>query len=140
MRAGLGWRKLYHRVRMGPGKAVVFGLYQRKPVFILPGGPPSNHMAFLQLALPGLHRLAGYALPGLPLLPAVLTEPISGQVDWTQFVHGRLDAGDGHLRFIPLRSNSRLVEMAHTDAVARIPEGVEIIPAGSEILVQALGR
>lgn len=136
----LGWHKLYHRVRMGPGKAAGFGLFRRKPVFILPGGPPSNHMAFLQLALPGLHRLAGYASPGLPVLPAVLAESISGQADWTQFVHGRLEAGDGRLRLIPLRSSSRLVEMAHTDAIARIPEGVETIPAGSEILVQALGR
>ncbi|MCU0485412.1 MAG: molybdopterin molybdotransferase MoeA [Anaerolineales bacterium] len=134
----LGWQKIFHRLRIGPGKAAGFGLYGNKPVFILPGGPPSNHMAFLQLALPGLHRLAGYASPGLPLLPAILAEPISGQLDWTQFVHGRLEIDTGRLRFIPLRSSSRLVEMAQTDAVARIPEGIESIPAGSNILVQAL--
>ncbi|MFU8773805.1 MAG: molybdopterin molybdotransferase MoeA, partial [Anaerolineales bacterium] len=29
----LGWQKFYHRVRIGPGKAIAFGLYQDKPVF-----------------------------------------------------------------------------------------------------------
>lgn len=51
---GLGWKKSYHHVRLGPGKAVGFGLVREKPVFILPGGPPSNLVAFLQVALPAL--------------------------------------------------------------------------------------
>ncbi|MBM4466959.1 MAG: molybdopterin molybdotransferase MoeA, partial [Chloroflexi bacterium] len=37
----LGWQKIYHRVKIGPGKAVGFGLWQGKLVFCLPGGPPS---------------------------------------------------------------------------------------------------
>ena len=37
---------------MGPGKAAAFGPAEGKPVFCLPGGPPSNHIAFLELALP----------------------------------------------------------------------------------------
>ena len=36
----LGWEKAYHRIRIGPGKAVGFGLFDEKPVFCLPGGPP----------------------------------------------------------------------------------------------------
>ena len=42
----LGWQKVFHRIRMGPGKAVGFGLLGHKPVFLLPGGPPSNLMGF----------------------------------------------------------------------------------------------
>ncbi|MEJ2717130.1 MAG: molybdopterin molybdotransferase MoeA, partial [Deltaproteobacteria bacterium] len=38
----LGWELKFHRVRMGPGKAVGMGLLEGKPVFCLPGGPPSN--------------------------------------------------------------------------------------------------
>ena len=50
----LGWKQYFHRVRIGPGKAVGFGTLQGKPIFVLPGGPPSNLLAFLQIALPGL--------------------------------------------------------------------------------------
>lgn len=134
----LGWQKIYHRVRLGPGKAVGFGLYDRKPVFCLPGGPPSNHMAFLQLALPGLQKLAGDTHSGLPRVPAMLAEDISGQIDWTQGIHGALEQEDTSLVFHPIRYQSRLQEMARTDAVAIIPEGVELITAGSIIQVQVL--
>ena len=53
----LGWKKVFHRIRIGPGKAVGFGTMNDKPVFILPGSPASNLMAFLQIALPGLGAL-----------------------------------------------------------------------------------
>lgn len=134
----LGWQKIYHRVRMGPGKAVGFGIYAGKPVFCLPGGPPSNHMAFLQLALPGLLRLAGDSQPGLLRLPARLNQPISGQADWTQFIHGRLVERDQQLFFEPLRFTSRLQEMAQTQAIAVIPEGQEKLCEGRVVMVQKL--
>lgn len=134
----LGWQKVYHRVRIGPGKAVGFGLFENKPVFCLPGGPPSNHMAFLQLGLPGLQKLAGFPQPGLALSPAVMAESVSGQVDWTQFIHGRLEK-DGHcLVFHPMRYRSRLQEMAQTEAIAMIPEGETELAAGRTVLVQVL--
>jgi molybdopterin molybdotransferase len=135
----LGWQKVYHRVRIGPGKAVGFGLFEGKPVFCLPGGPPSNHMAFLQLGLPGLQKLAGCPEPGLTLAPAVMADKVTGQVDWTQFVHGRLVKDDHRLVFHPMRYKSRLQEMAHTEAIARIPEGETELAAGSTVLVQVLG-
>jgi molybdopterin molybdotransferase len=135
----LGWQKLYHRIRMGPGKAVGFGLYRDRPVFILPGGPPSNLMAFLQLVLPGLLRLAGWQNPPFPLVPARLSQPLSGQIDWTQFVYGRLTReDDSELLFTPLKQDSRLQVMANAGAIASIPEGVERLEAGQRIEVQQL--
>ena len=134
----MGWQKHYHRVRIGPGKAVGFGLYQGKPVFCLPGGPPSNYMAFIQLALPGIHKLAGFTQPGLPKQLARLQSEVNGQIDWTQFIHGRLEQADQELRFHPILDASRLQMMAHTEAVLAIPEGVERIAAGELVWVQSL--
>lgn len=129
----LGWKKIFHRIRMGPGKAVGFGMVGDKPVFCLPGGPPSNHMSFLQLALPGLMRLAGWRNPGLDKSPVVLTKPVRGQIDWTQFIYGRLTRTESNIQFTPLHLNSRLQMMAASDAVIRIPEGTERIEAGETV-------
>jgi molybdopterin molybdotransferase len=134
----LGWQECYHRVRIGPGKAVGFGLWEGKPVFCLPGGPPSNHMAFLQLALPGLHRLGGYRQPGLSVQVARLAEAIRGQKDWTQFVHGRLQLEEECQVFHPLKMKSRLQEMAHVEGIVMIPEGIERIAQGTVLRVQTL--
>jgi len=127
----LNWEKKYHYVRIGPGKAIGFGMVDRKPVFCLPGGPPSNHVSFLQLALPGLLRLAGWRHPELPRMTVELSETIHGQTDWTQFVHGRLIQSDEIIKFIPLEIKSRLQMMATSQAIVKIPEGAASIQAGT---------
>ena len=134
----LSWEKVYHRVRMGPGKAVAFGLYSGKPVFCLPGGPPSNHMAFLQLALPGLLQMSGFRKVGLPVLKMRLAETVSGQSDWTQFVHGRLEETTDFPLFYPLKHPSRLQMMATADAIMRIPEGKSTTQEGQIVDGQVL--
>lgn len=135
----IGWQKRYHRIRIGPGKAVGFGMMAKKPVFCLPGGPPSNHIAFLELALPGLQRLAGWANLGLPLVAAKMTEDVKGQSDWTQFVHGRLEQRNDTLFFIPTwKDTSRLSSMAASDAVAMIPEGISELSAGAQVMIQQM--
>ena len=135
----LGWQKVFHRIRIGPGKAVGFGMLGEKPVFILPGGPPSNLLGFLQIALPGLLRLAGCGSPGLPRTNVRLAEDLTGKYeDWTQFVFGLLEPGNGLPGFRPLTGGSRLQSMAEARAVAAIPEGATRIPAGSVVSVQIL--
>ena len=116
---------------MGPGKAVGFGMVGRKPVFILPGGPPSNHIAFLQLALPGLKRLAGWIDPVLPSIPVELSETIRGQIDWTQLIHGKLTRTEEIITFKPIKQKSRLQMISASDAIVMIPEGVNKIPEGA---------
>lgn len=136
---GLGWRKIFQRVKIGPGKAVAFGLLDSKPVFCLPGGPPSNQMAFLHLALPGLLRLAGHEQTMLPALNAVLTQEVGGQKDWTQFHLGQLGERGDFLEFVPQKLPSRLQMLSRADGVICVPEGIEVIPAGSTVKVFLMG-
>ncbi len=132
----LGWKKLYHRVKIGPGKAVGFGLWNGKPVFCLPGGPPSNYMAFVQLGLPGLQKLAGYRRPGLAQVKAKLARSVSGQEDWTQFLEGYFELGEEGVLFRPQKLPSRLEGLAATEGIVEIPEGTAMLPAGSMVRVQ----
>ncbi len=136
----LGWVEVFHRIRIGPGKAVGFGMLDKKPVFILPGGPSSNLMGFLQIALPGLLALCGHERPGLPRISAGLAFELRGRnLDWTDFFFGTLTKCDGLPVFHPLEKRSRLSSMAEATAVASIPEGQERLPEGSVIDVQLLG-
>jgi molybdopterin molybdotransferase len=135
---GMGWRKIFHRVRIGPGKAVGFGLIESKPVFCLPGGPPSNFMAFLQLALPGIKKQGGWTDQSLHTLNAILAKDLRGVVDWTQFIFGQLVRSRDVPSFTPLKMKSRLSEMAISDSVAMIPEGISEINSGTPIQVQLL--
>ncbi|KAJ4462122.1 putative molybdopterin molybdenumtransferase MoeA [Paratrimastix pyriformis] len=160
----IGWRQIFYRLRMGPGKGTAFGVATRPmgeplpsgcrpevPVMCLPGGPPSNEMAFLQLALPAIMRQSGLCTRLFPEIRAVLTEPLQGRGrDWTQFFRVSLASGpDGVLLATPStavgvgsgsapRRGQRLTEMAKSLALARLPEGVEFLDKGCAVTVQIL--
>ncbi len=135
----LGWRQAFHRIRIGPGKAVGFGTLGSTPVFILPGGPPSNLMGFLQIALPGLHRLCGFQQTGLPRANVRLAAELTGRfADWTQFIYGVLDRESDPAIFHRLDNRSRLRSMAEAEAIVAIPEGRTVLPSGSLVSAQLL--
>ncbi len=132
----MDWEGIYHRVRMGPGKPVGFGLLAGKPFFVLPGGPPSNEMAFLQLALPALRKMAGSRPQPFPTATACLGKSLPGTKGWTEFIHARLEQGQDGLHVHPYLPASRLVSMARKQAIIRIPEDREELTAGETIAIQ----
>jgi len=134
----LDWQGIYRRVRIGPGKPVGFGLLEQKPFFILPGGPSSNEMAFLQLALPAIMKMKGDPKFSFPLARAQLRETVRGHKDWTQFIHARLEKEKHQLIVRPAKLKSRLISMARKDALIIIPEGREEWVAGEIIEIQLL--
>jgi len=134
----LNWQGIYHRVRMGPGKPVGFGLIEKKPIFILPGGPPSNEMAFLQLALPALLKMKGEKTLTLPVARARLSETVRGHKDWTDFMHAGLEKEKGQLVVHPAKLKSRLQSMARKEALITIPENRSELTAGEAIDIQLL--
>jgi molybdopterin molybdotransferase len=138
----LGGELVYHRVRLAPGKAVAMAVLGDQVVFCLPGGPPSNEMAFLQLALPALLRLSGHGPAPFATARARLTAPVSGghgDPTWTKFFQARLDEGErGELRAIPLVAGSRLVCQARAEALVKVPEGRLGLDAGAEAEIQIL--
>jgi molybdopterin molybdotransferase len=136
--AELNWQGIYHRVRMGPGKPVGFGLLDDKPFFCLPGGPPSNEMAFLQLALPALLKMGGDSPVAFPKIQASLTQAVTGKKEWTDFIHARIEKRQDQFFVRPARLKSALQSMAQKEALIIIPADREEISADEIIDVQLL--
>jgi len=135
----LGGEVVFHRVRLGPGKAVALIRVGEKVVFCLPGGPPSNEMAFLQIALPGVLQMAGKSPVPFVTYPAVLSAPVGGDITWTQFFQAKLEKRDDRWWAHPIKMKSRLQSQAAADALIKVPEGVDRLDEGDEIEVQVLG-
>jgi molybdopterin molybdotransferase len=138
----LGWREIFHHVRMGPGKGIAFGVWQDKPVFCLPGGPASNEMAFIQLALPGVLRMGGDKQHPLQTVAARLTEDlVSRHLAWTEFKDAILSRdGSGGYAVGLYRNRSRLQAIASANSLVCIPEGKEFLHSGDIVPVQLLTR
>ncbi|MBW1735161.1 MAG: molybdopterin molybdotransferase MoeA [Deltaproteobacteria bacterium] len=136
----MGWDLLFHGVRLRPGKAVAVGMLHEKPVFCLPGGPSSNEMAFLQLALPGILQMAGMRLPPFGTKRVRLASGLRGDPAWTRVYQATLERRDGEWWGDSLRLKSRMRSQARAQALIRVPEGVERVEAGEMVEVQILHR
>ncbi len=124
---------VFHRVRVGPGKGVCLGMKGTTWFFNLPGGPPSNHVAFLLLAKPGIYRLSGVADPFTDYVSPRLDRTLTGRQGWTQIFYGRL-GGDGDLRTVtPLGGAGRLQIMAGADCLIELAEDQTCARAGTQI-------
>ena len=119
----IGMVKIFHRVRIGPGKGACLGRVGNTIVFDLPGGPPSNHVALFLLTLSGVRRLMGctHCLPRKRQVS--VTEELTGQKDWTQLVYSSVKYVGGSLYAVPLGNLKRLEAMAKANALIEIPEG-----------------
>jgi len=126
----IGMEKIFHRVRIGPGKGACMGRVGNTVVFNLPGGPPSNHVALLLLALPGVRQLMGYPNPLPHRRKALMTEELTGQENWTQLVYSTTTWKNGSLVAAPVRGLSRLETLAVADALVEISEGCKKIRVG----------
>jgi molybdopterin molybdotransferase len=127
----IGMEKIFHRVRIGPGKGACMGRLGKTIVFNLPGGPPSNHVALFLLALSGVRRLMGW-VNCLPRKNQIfVTEKLVGQKDWTQLIYCKIHAKNGSLCAVPLGKMKRFAAMANANALIEIPEGCAVIEKGS---------
>ncbi len=129
----LGWDMMFHRVRIGPGKAVGMGMLWGKPVFCLPGGPASNETSFMMIVFPAVLKMAGYRHTPYFQLYGRLARSVSGQADWTQFIQCDLSVERSQIILHPKKMKSRLAAMAKSAAVIKIPEGVDTLLEGSEV-------
>ena len=71
--AKLGIRPVYRALAVRPGRSTMFGLYNGKPIFALPGPPPAVFLLFHELVLPALRRMQGQRQPLPQLVRASLT-------------------------------------------------------------------
>jgi molybdopterin molybdotransferase len=138
--AQLGWQEIFHHVRMGPGKGIAFGTWEGKPVFCLPGGPASNEMAFLQLALPGILRMSGDTRHPLQTVTARLDEDLKARHPaWTEFKDATLTRDTrGNYTVGLYKNRSRLQAIASANSLICIPEGAESLKTGDIVHVQVL--
>ena len=135
-----GWDMKFRHVRMGPGKATAFGLWNGKPVFCFSGGPTSNGVAFLEFGLPGILNMMGHSGKPFIEIQARLARDIkSRNRTWTEFKEGRIiNKSNGLFSVTPLTKGSRLKSMAEADCLICKPEGVELLKRDRIVTVQLL--
>ena len=137
---GAEGRMQFWQVNMRPGKPLAFGLLPGGvPLIGLPGNPVSAMVSFEQFARPAILKMLGHSDLTKPTVRAIMDEPLisSGRRTFARVIVSH-DEGRYHARTTGEQGSGVLTSMAKANGLAIVPEGVEYLPAGTEVTVQML--
>jgi molybdopterin molybdotransferase len=124
----------FHKVRLKPGKPLLFGSRGDRLVFGLPGNPVSSFVGFELFVRPALRKMTGDGNPG----PAFVALPLAGgfaaKNDRPTFAPARLDSTDG-LRVRPgdWFGSADLRGLLTAEALVSLPAGAVQYAAGDTL-------
>ena len=127
----------FYRVAMQPGMPQGFGHIEGKPFFGLPGNPVSVFVSFEVFIRPALRKMMGRRQLFRPEVTARLEEDVTGPRGKTQFARVRVRRTKEGWVATPTggRGSNLISTVSRANALAIVPPGVEVSPAGSEVRV-----
>jgi molybdopterin molybdotransferase len=133
---------IFWRVAMKPGKPVVFGLLQGKPVFGLPGNPVSSMVSFEQFVRPSLLKMMGHRQLFRPVIEAILKEDIRKRPGRRHFLRAfvSFEKEEYFVTLTGAQGSGILKSMVKANGLVVIPEDRELVKAGDKVKVQLLDR
>ncbi len=129
----------FWKVRMRPGKPIVFGRLGAVPFFGLPGNPVSAVVGFEVFVRPALLKLGGRTRIDKPVVSVLLTETwhSDGRESYLRAVVSRED-GRYVARSAGGQGSNMISALSAANALLVVPEDVTEAPAGSTLLAWML--
>ena len=117
---------LVHGVTMMPGKPVILGKIQKKPVVGIPGYPVSAIIAFEQFVQPLLYAMQGRRNLKRSKLAVTPTRKIASKLGVEEFLRVKLGRVGDKVVAAPLsRGAGVITSLTEADGIIRIPNHVE---------------
>jgi len=128
-----------HGVTMMPGKPVLFGEVNGKPVFGIPGYPVSAIVAFEQFAAPLLLKMQGLEEREGQTCEVEPARKIPSKLGQEEFVRVKIGAVDDRLIASQLpRGSGSITTLTEADGIIRIPADSEGIGQGEKTEAELL--
>jgi molybdopterin molybdotransferase len=133
--AGLGVEAHFHKVRLKPGKPLLFGTRGDTLIFGLPGNPVSSFVCFELFVRPALRVLAGHRDPGPTTATLPLAGPLSANNDRPTYHPAKLEGSA--VRPLSWFGSADLRALMAADALLVLPPGEVRYEAGraAEVIV-----
>ena len=130
---------LVHGVTIMPGKPIVMGSVENKPVFGIPGYPVSAIIAFEQFVQPLLHALLGQPHLQRETVEVQPTKKIASKLGVEEFLRVKLGEVGGRIVATPLpRGAGTITSITEADGIIRIPNHVEGINDTEKVSAELL--
>ena len=128
----------FWKVRVRPGKPLVFGVISNTPVLGLPGNPVSALVSFALLCRPLIRRMQGLPPGELPRVQAILEDDLinyDAREVYARVSLRRDENGELRASLASNQSSGALKALAHSSGLAVCPADVPKLPAGTRVPV-----
>jgi molybdopterin molybdotransferase len=131
----LGMQAHFHKIRMKPGKPLLFGTRDRTLVFGLPGNPVSSFVCFHLFVGPALRKMGGHAIPAPTFVQVPLAADLKTKNDRPTYLPGRLEVTPGgwRVRGTAWFGSADLRGLLNANALIHVDAGELAFPAGSPV-------
>jgi putative molybdopterin biosynthesis protein len=128
-----------HGVNIRPGKPVILGIINKKPVIGLPGYTISA-MITLKLFVKNLaDSLTGAPSPSVKFLAATLARPLSSRLGVEEFIRVKLgQVGESMIATPTGRGAGAVMSLVQADGILRVPAHSEGIGSGEKVNIELL--
>ncbi len=130
---------LVHGVTIMPGKPVIIGKINEKPVFGIPGYPVSAIVAFEQFVRPLIYKLLGQPEPQRPVVQVQPVRKIPSKLGVEEFLRVKLGTVDDRVLAIPMpRGAGCITSITEADGIIRIPNHIEGLNENQPVTAELL--
>ncbi|HEB75252.1 MAG TPA: molybdopterin biosynthesis protein [Nitrospirae bacterium] len=130
---------IVHGVGIRPGKPVLLGIVEGRPVIGLPGYPVSAYITFELFAKPLVHHLLGIEPERPDTLKARLSRPAASSLGQEEFLRVKVGkVGRTYIATPAGRGAGALMTLQRADGIVRIPAMSEGIAQNTEVEVALL--
>ncbi len=135
----LGFKEVFHKVRVKPGKPLLFGTINHTLVFGLPGNPVSTMINFVVFVKPSLFKMQ-HKKVSFNEVEATLWEDITKKPGRIHFVRVSLKQIDGKLYAVPLRKqgSSMITTLTEADGFVEFGEEETLLKKETTVKVRLL--
>ena len=130
---------LTHGVSIKPGKPVILGKIEGKPVIGLPGYPVSAYLTFTEFVIPVMNRFLKRERQDAREVSARISKTLMSGLKYEEYVRVKLGIVEGQLIASPLaRGAGASMSLVRSDGFCVIPRNSEGIMAHDEVRVKLL--
>jgi molybdopterin biosynthesis enzyme len=132
-----GARVFFHKVRVKPGKPLIFAKRGKCLVFGVPGNPVSNFVSFHLFIGPAMDALSGGRREGPGFIKAFIECDFPMRSDRVHVVPSRFRVVDGRVSVSPftLNGSADIVACARCNSLIVFDAGVYTVVKGSEVTI-----
>ncbi len=130
-----------HGVALKPGKPLCVAVTAGCPVVVLPGFPTSAIVTFHTFVAPLIRAMAGLPADERETVPATLAVRTTSERGRTEFLMVSLVETEAGLAAYPTSKGSGSVTaFSQADGFVAVPSQTELVPRGTPVEVQLIGR